>query len=159
MVEKTHVEGLEELRRALLELPKVAQGRALRTALRAGGREIEKEARARAPKGTTGRLARNIRTKTVRHPRGRTLAGRLVVATGDTGAHVTVGVRTRGKRDDPRNAFYWRFVEFGTSKMSARPFLRPAFDTKKKSVVDVVAQRLMKRIHAEARKLAKSPRP
>ncbi len=30
--------------------------------------------------------------------------------------------------------FYGRFLEFGTVKMSARPFLRPALDTKKKEV-------------------------
>lgn len=26
------------------------------------------------------------------------------------------------------DTFYWRFIEFGTSKMSARPFMRPALD-------------------------------
>ncbi|HBN6680970.1 TPA: hypothetical protein LZR66_004712, partial [Escherichia coli] len=29
---------------------------------------------------------------------------------------------------DPRNAFYWRFVELGTINMPAHPFIRPAFD-------------------------------
>ena len=27
------------------------------------------------------------------------------------------------------NAFYWRFIELGTSKMPANPFVRPAYDT------------------------------
>ena len=32
---------------------------------------------------------------------------------------------------NPDDPFYWRFVEFGTSKMAARPFLRPAFESRK----------------------------
>lgn len=32
------------------------------------------------------------------------------------------------KASDPRNAFYWRFVELGTINMPAHPFIRPAFD-------------------------------
>ena len=31
-------------------------------------------------------------------------------------------------------SFYGRFLEFGTVKMSARPFLRPALDTKRSQV-------------------------
>ncbi len=36
--------------------------------------------------------------------------------------------------DDP---FYWRFLEFGTSKMAAQPFLRPAFEAQKMESVRV----------------------
>lgn len=32
-----------------------------------------------------------------------------------------------GKRyEGPGNVYYWRFLEFGTSKMKAQPFMRPA---------------------------------
>lgn len=33
-----------------------------------------------------------------------------------------------------KKTFYGRFIELGTVKMSARPFLRPALDTKKNEV-------------------------
>ena len=45
-------------------------------------------------------------------------------ATSTKGRKVAAG----GKFD----AYYWRYVEFGTSRMAARPFLRPAFEVKKK---------------------------
>jgi HK97 gp10 family phage protein len=34
------------------------------------------------------------------------------------------------------NEFYWRFVEFGTSKMKAQPFLRPALESAKYKALD-----------------------
>lgn len=40
------------------------------------------------------------------------------------------------------HAFYGRFVEFGTSKMPARPFLRPAFDAAKRRALQAVEARM-----------------
>ena len=34
------------------------------------------------------------------------------------------------------NPYYWRFVEFGTEKMRAHPFLRPAFESKKETAIE-----------------------
>jgi HK97 gp10 family phage protein len=42
--------------------------------------------------------------------------------------------------DNPNDPFYWRFLEFGTSKMRARPFLRPAFEAKKTESVRVALE-------------------
>lgn len=33
-------------------------------------------------------------------------------------------------------AFYWRFLEFGTAKMGARPFMRPAFDARREDALN-----------------------
>jgi HK97 gp10 family phage protein len=41
-----------------------------------------------------------------------------------------------------RDAYYWRFVEFGTAKMSARPFMRPAFNAKRKAALDAIGLNL-----------------
>ncbi|HDB9862783.1 HK97-gp10 family putative phage morphogenesis protein, partial [Escherichia coli] len=43
---------------------------------------------------------------------------------------------------DPRNAFYWRFVELGTINMPAHPFIRPAFDTTEELAAQVAIQRM-----------------
>ena len=40
------------------------------------------------------------------------------------------------------HAFYGRFLEFGTSKMAAKPFLRPAYDAARAKALDAVKQRM-----------------
>lgn len=42
--------------------------------------------------------------------------------------------------------FYAQFVEFGTAKMSARPFMRPAFDQNKERAVEVMKATLARGI-------------
>ena len=39
------------------------------------------------------------------------------------------------------NVFYWRFLEYGTPKMRAFPFIRPAFDHKKEESLERFKQR------------------
>ncbi len=58
-------------------------------------------------------------------------------------------VKAYGKFD----AYYWYLVEFGTSKMSARPFMRPAFEAKKDDAVAAIAQSIADRFPQEAEKL------
>ena len=40
------------------------------------------------------------------------------------------------------HAFYGRFVEFGTSKMAANPFLRPAYDAARAKALKAVQERM-----------------
>jgi HK97 gp10 family phage protein len=39
-------------------------------------------------------------------------------------------------------AFYWRFIEFGTSRMAAKPFMRPAFDSSKQTAREAIKNKL-----------------
>jgi HK97 gp10 family phage protein len=48
--------------------------------------------------------------------------------------------------------FYGRFLEFGTVKQAARPWLRPAFDTTRVAVTRRLAALLAKRVRAAGRK-------
>lgn len=43
--------------------------------------------------------------------------------------------------------FYAAFVEYGTSKMAARPYLRPAFDENKEKAVQAIKDRIEKRLN------------
>lgn len=138
--ELVRIEGLKELGRAIEQLDTKIQKRILRSATAAGARVIAKEAKANAPEDT-GNLKKNIRTKNIKPDK----LGKQ---------ESVVGVRVKGKTKD--SAFYWRFVEFGTAKMPAKPFLRPAFESKKVEAAQKMKDQLNKRITAEAEKIGRT---
>jgi len=45
--------------------------------------------------------------------------------------------------------FYWFFVEYGTSRMSAKPFLRPAFDENKSRVKAEIRKNLIELVERQ----------
>lgn len=44
------------------------------------------------------------------------------------------------------DAFYWYFLEFGTSKMSARPFVRPSFERSHGAALNEMISTLRRRL-------------
>lgn len=52
--------------------------------------------------------------------------------------YIFVGV----DRGDNSEVFYGKFIEFGTSKMSARPFLQPAYEKNKQNIKGIIAETL-----------------
>jgi HK97 gp10 family phage protein len=42
----------------------------------------------------------------------------------------------------PGNVYYWRFLEFGTSKMAAKPFMRPALEGNINTASDAITTKL-----------------
>lgn len=136
------IEGLADLNRRLTQLPKAIQGRPLRTAVAAGGRVIQQEAKARVPVDT-GLVRDRIRVMSMRQEQR------------NARAEVVVGVRRVEKNTRRTDPFYWRFIEFGTRFKPARPFLRPALENKRTEAVDAIRERLAKRIEIEAQKLGR----
>jgi len=131
---KMEVHGLKELERKLLEMsPKLAKN-ALRAAVAAGARVVAAEARKNVPVDS-GTLRRSIYTKQIREE------------SGDTQQTFYVGAR-QGKKEQAkkRDGWYFPFVEFGTEKMAARPFMRPAFESTKDAAVQAIKTRLAERI-------------
>lgn len=129
--------GLRETEKVLKALgPKLAE-RELMKALRAGGNVIKKEVKARAPVGTEppnakfGTLKDNIKTTAIKKTR---FAGEVAVHTG--------------------KAYWAMFVEFGTVKMPARPFIGPAFDAVKKNAIDKFVKTLGRGVEKTALELA-----
>lgn len=154
------VEGLAELRKALEELPKEIQGRPLRSAVSAAAGLIRDKAKQAAPVGETG----NLKSAIYRYRSRRNSAtGKETFFVGirqgkaqykDTAINRRKG-RVGKKYNTQGEAYYWRFLEFGTAKMQKKPFLRPAFDENKEAAVELMKQRMRRAIDNQVKKLAK----
>jgi HK97 gp10 family phage protein len=124
--EHTRVRGLPELKTALLGIAPKLRRRALRNALAAGARVVRDAARQatpvlrqthrRAPFRTPGTVRKAISVRT----------SKIARRAGDVGVFVNVKPAPKGQRGarSATDPFYWRFLEFGTKKMAARPFLK-----------------------------------
>lgn len=116
-----HIEGEQELARALKALAKSVQGQILENAVLAGCLPIQNDAVANAPY-LTGTLRRSIHSE--------------VIERGKTSVVGMVGTDVE----------YAPFVEFGTSRMGARPFLRNAYDGNKNAAIKEIADALRQQI-------------
>lgn len=54
------------------------------------------------------------------------------------------------------DAYYWRFLEFGTAKMSAHPFMRTAFEAQKMNALSQFQVALAAGVEAASREVARS---
>lgn len=127
--------GGPELAFALSQLGDNVRKKITRRAVTAGAQVVKKRAKEIAKsKGIqdTGALIRNI-------------AGKVEKQTSPDYVQINIGVRhgkpkkNAKRQDDP---FYWFFHEFGTSKMAARPFIRPAFEESKERVIEVMTEKI-----------------
>ncbi len=117
------VDGLAELKAAFAASVTELSER-LPDITEAGATIIKTEIENRAPE-KTGELKRDIAIETSR--------------TGNTAqTNITI--------DD--KAYYWRFIEEGTSKMPAKPFVRPAFESTK----DAAAEKMVNEISGVIRR-------
>ena len=157
--ELVHVQGLDQLARALKELPKRVARNSLRAAVYAGAKVIRDEAKLKAPMAIAalgpnqpppGTLKRSVIMKQI--PELSSAERQTFFVTVRRGKKY----RKQGRKGQlSQDAWYWRFVEFGTVKMAARPFLRPAFERKKRAAVQAIQDRLAQRIEQAALELKK----
>lgn len=168
------VNGLSQLRAAMLQLPKEMDQRILGSSLLAGAVIVREEAKRLAPElkvpsryRLAGVLKRNIRMARSKPRQGMT-------------ATVVIGVRKlsksivrkfkqaayrRGKTikgaDIIGNPFYWRFMEFGYTDRGGnwhgphggQGFLRPAFAAKTDASIRSITAATKKNIDRAAKKL------
>ena len=133
MAISANIDG-KSLIKALSALPKNIQKNVMVGAIRAGANVIRDEARIRVPKKTKD-LAKSIVS---------------IKRRAETKNQVKFSVTpSKGK-----NKAGWRahFIEFGNSKMSAKPFLRPAFEASENKSLDAAKDYIAKRIPQEVAK-------
>lgn len=147
------VEGLDNIVRKLGLLPDRVGNRALKRALRKGANVIRNIARDNARRiddpQTAEVIAKNIAVQGMSRRREK--------AAGGVGVRVGVmgGARHKGGELSlpGGNTTHWRWVEFGTSKARAQPFMRPAIASGAMPAFDAFANSADGEIEKELRKL------
>jgi HK97 gp10 family phage protein len=146
--------GLRELGEAMSKLQtEVAQSIA-RSMTNAAAQVVKKAAVAniqRNPSIDTGSLKESVIVKKLPRSQSQLTSEHIVTVRRGRGKIIKRG-KNKGQRQT--TAPHAGFVEFGTVKMPAEPFLRPALDQEKYRVPDVMKQTGWKRIEAAARKAA-----
>lgn len=141
------ISGLSALEKTLAALPDKLARNILKGAIRAGAVVIQKDARTKAPRSTEPhQLGKGSKSEKIQP--------------GHLKKNIKVRLAPRKKREVPieywvyvsSKAWYWKFVEFGTSKMSSKPFMRSAFDAKKAEATERIREYLSTRIDKEAAK-------
>ncbi len=130
--------GLLDISKDLELLSKAETNKVMRQATNAAASMLRDEVRSKAPR-RTGKLARNVMSGNQRNRKeGSVSSGVYVRGSNKEG---TNSDRTM-KGSDPNNAFYWRFIENGTSKMAPHPFIRPTFDSKADAAAEIAINKL-----------------
>jgi HK97 gp10 family phage protein len=150
MAEFVKIGGLEQTVAALRALPKEISGNnggPMRGALFAASKVIRDEVDLLAPEDT-GNLKRNIMIVRDRNPgiKGANERYMVSVRTGQRSkrakkAYAAGKINQRLRVLGGGDAYYFIYKEFGTKKMSAKPFMRPAFErTKGEALVKFIVE-------------------
>lgn len=123
------LEQVGEFKAALARLTEESRGRIVVDAALAGAQEILEAAKENAPvlqEPDDRRIVGNLRDKI-----------KAYISKQKPGVvTVSVGLSKEDMRAKEDGAFYAGFVEFGTARMAARPYLRPAMDARQQSAAD-----------------------
>lgn len=116
----------------------------LRPAAQAGAQAFYEEVKARAPVG-----------QSVHHTKGK----KQTFQPGNLRASIYQAYADGESTDrkavyrvawNKKKAFYGRFVEHGTSKMAAQPFLRPGYDAARSKAIEAARQKLREGLRNDA---------
>ncbi|HCL4447466.1 MULTISPECIES: HK97-gp10 family putative phage morphogenesis protein [Clostridium] len=118
------LDGMDNLIRKIEDMGK-AGTRIENKALKKAGELIVEEAKNNVP-FRKGKLKEGLKVSGVRKKNG----NKFVLA----------GIQ----KGDNSKIFYGKFLEFGTSKMKARPFMGPAYESKKEEAKEVIKDELRK---------------
>lgn len=146
------ITGLENALSNMRNLAPKLQKKGLGAALRVAAQVVRKAAVENAKKfdrpETPNKVWKEIVTRTNGRA-GRRLGG-LVVQVGVKGGARKYENNKKNRRlgrvgagyEGAGNLYYWRFLEFGTSKMKAQPFMRPALEMNVQKATDAFVNAL-----------------
>ena len=124
------IKGLEELIKNFHTLPEKVEKRVIRAAVRQGANVIKKKAQDYVPVDE-GDLKKSIKVSGIRGKPGT----------------IAFVIRPTSNKKKGKNVFYGRFQEFGTSKMVAKPFMRPAYDEAGDDVLNTVIDTIKSKLN------------
>ena len=126
--------GLKEIDKALSSLEPKLQKKVLRQAMRKAMKIVAAEAKENAPVDE-GTLKASIKVKAGKKTRNA----------------ISINVQS-GEGDFKGDTYYASFIEYGTSKRPATPFMRPAFDSKAKEAKDLAIKEILDGVERESKK-------
>jgi HK97 gp10 family phage protein len=154
------IKGLDEIKKKLDLLPDRIGRNAMKRALRKGAKPIRDAARANAKQlddpETSESIAKNITVQSANRRREKTEGGpvmRVGVLGGARDMRAHGEFKGAGKGNPGGDTFYWRFLEFGTSKMAAHPFMRPAMASAGGAAMDATVTAMQAEVDKELAKL------
>lgn len=174
MAEVFRVLGIEQAVANFKQMSDAIQNRITRKAVRAATRTIAQAVKAATYKGgRTQRTGLLVRSQAISvSKRADVIVGKLVMRPVDVTGKSKVAQRVRRSKKAKLNnatemaAFYWRFLERGTTKRTtktgknrgrvpAMPWVEPAFDASAGVALDRFSEIFNREIEDEARKLPK----
>ncbi|HEX5486500.1 MAG TPA: HK97-gp10 family putative phage morphogenesis protein [Limnobacter sp.] len=156
MGEQVKVDGLKELLANMKTLHEDLQNRAGRAAVSAAAGLVAREAKKKVDAlglVKTGALRENIAIRRVKTPADR-FEYEVLVRNGKRkkGSKAKRGEKlvfyngTKKRVKYINDPYYWWWLEFGTSKMPAKPFMRPAFEANVTNAQNRMVEQLRKTI-------------
>lgn len=139
------VQGLAQLQKRLKELSPKIQKKVARRAVRMGANVIRDAARSNAKRlddpATSNSIAKNIATQESQRL-GKKEGGVVFRVGVKGGSKSKKGKEVGAKGNAGGDTWYWRLIEFGTVKMRAQPFMRPAMSSNTDKAIQKIQQEL-----------------
>lgn len=138
---ETELEGFDDLEKQLTQLLPDAVKKSLNAALRAASKPVVEEMKRRVSV-KSGTLKKGISASRTKFSNDHFQA-KLQIGPTEVLDKKDKDADGKGKtKDMAKDGFYAKFLEFGTSKMHARPFIGPAFDARFNESLDTMLQKL-----------------
>lgn len=150
------LKGLKAVQAQLKSIEAEARPKLMRSAMRAAFKPVLEDAMARVPVDS-GELRAGIKLSSAK-VKSDGLAVGLTVSSNTTAlkqARTAAAAFGEAQSKSLPPARRWHFVELGTARKGARPFLRPALEANQQGVIDDLAKQLDKKIRRAIKKRGK----